>query len=189
MRTLTYYIATSIDGFIADGDGDFSFFPLDGDHIPALATMYPETFPVHARRAMEIEAPNSTFDTVIMGRHTYEPALNAGIGSPYPHLDQHVVSRRLSPDDTDDAITLVPDDPLAHVQELKRRDGLGIWLCGGGLLAASLIDEIDELIVKLNPVVLGDGRRLFAGDHPPLPFELTDRVGFTSGVTVLHFTR
>ncbi|MEO1056312.1 MAG: dihydrofolate reductase, partial [Actinomycetota bacterium] len=61
------------------------------------------------------------------------------------------------------------------VREMKSADGLGIWLCGGGVLAGHLIDEIDELIIKRQPMVLGDGHPMFAGSYQPTAFDLVDR--------------
>lgn len=187
MTELTYYVATTLDGFIADADGGVGFFPTEGDHIEALAREFPETFPAPFRASLGIEdAPNRHFDTVVMGRRTYEPALEAGLTSPYPQLDQHVVSRTLGSVD-DPAITLVEDDPLGHVRALKREDRLGIWLCGGGELAAALNDEIDELILKVNPLVIGEGTPLIARGVGPRGLTLVDATTHASGVTVQRY--
>ncbi len=97
MADLTYYIAVTLDGFIADPNGGFGVFPGEGDHFAALAGSFPETFPGHYRERLGIaDEPNRRFDTVVMGRRTDEPALAAGLTSPYPHLDQYVVSRTLT---------------------------------------------------------------------------------------------
>ncbi|WP_433061638.1 dihydrofolate reductase family protein [Dactylosporangium sp. CS-033363] len=80
-------------------------------------------------------------------------------------------------------------DSLALVRELKRQDGLGIWLCGGGRLAAALLPEIDELVVKQYPVVVGAGLPLFAGRYGPLPFALDDAETFASGAVILRYAR
>lgn len=189
MADLTYYIATTLDGFIAGPDGDVDFFPSDGDHLSALATAYPETFPVHYRDHLGIaDASNKRFDTVLMGRRTYQPALDAGLTSPYPHLDQYVVSRTLEAS-VDPDITVVDADPVDRIRALKAEDRQGIWLCGGSILADALIDEIDELILKVNPVVIGNGRPLFDRAHAPAPFTQTGTETFDSGVTVLRYRR
>jgi dihydrofolate reductase len=52
----------------------------------------------------------------------------------------------------DENIELVSDNPVAVVKELKKETGKDIWLCGGGALATTLFSEIDEMIVKLNPL-------------------------------------
>lgn len=189
MADLTYYIAVTLDGFITDPAGGFGFFPAEGDHLAALAAAFPETFPVHYRDQLGIaDAPNKRFDTVIMGRHTYQPALDAGLTSPYAHLDQFVVSRTLGAVD-DSAVTVVDRHPVACVRALKRDDRVGIWLCGGGVLAGELLDEIDELILKVNPVVIGSGRPLFARDFAARTFTHTGSETYASGVTVQHYHR
>ena len=94
MRRLTYYIASTIDGFIAGPDGEFDFFPFEGDVAAAILAEYPETIPIQAREALGLTGvANKHFDRVLMGRGTYEPALAIGITSPYPQLKQYVFSR------------------------------------------------------------------------------------------------
>lgn len=188
MADLTYLVATSLDGRIADHDGDPSALS-SGPHLQALADAWPDTFPTHVRAAFGIaDVPPRRFDTVIMGRRTYEPALAAGITAPYAHLDQHVVSTTLDAHH-DPAVTVVRDDPAAHVRALKAGDRLGVWLCGGGRLAAALLDEIDELVLKVNPVVLGSGTPLVAGRSVPRTFDLVGTATLPGGVVVQHLRR
>jgi len=178
MRKLTYYVATTLDGFIAAADGSFDFFPLEGDHIEAIFREYPDTLPGVGREMLGIDPPNTTFDTVLMGRATYE--VPGGGPSPYPHLRQFVVSSTLT--GTPDDVEVISDDVLGRVRELKAEDGLGIWLCGGGKLAAALLPEIDELILKVNPIVLGTGIPLFDGAFPAARFVLDGARVFETGV-------
>ena len=90
MRKLTYFIACTVDGFIAREDGSFDFFPMTGEHLPHIVVEYPETIPGHLRGALGVQGGNRHFDTVIMGRSTYEVGRAIGITSPYPHLRQFV---------------------------------------------------------------------------------------------------
>ena len=124
MRRLVYYVATSIDGFIAADDGDASVFPTDPATLTALFAEYPETCPTHVRAALGVDAPPRHFDTVVMGRTTHQPALDAGLTSAYPHLRQFVVTHRddLPEDPTVTAVT----DPVAVVRDLKGEDGLDV---------------------------------------------------------------
>lgn len=188
MRKLVYYVGTSLDGFIAGPGGQIDFYPIPHDFLAFMGTEYPETLPTHVRDHLNIDAPNRRFDTAVMGRGTYQPALDIGITSPYRHLRQYVVSRTIA-EITDPDVELVPNYPVDLVRRLKKEDGLDIWLCGGGKLAGALLPEIDELVVKLYPIVAGAGVRMIDGGFDPTPFTLTDRRFFEAGPAVLTYTR
>jgi dihydrofolate reductase len=188
LRKLVYYIAISIDGYIAGPGGEFDFYPVADDMAAYLNDRHPETIPTHIRAQIGLDAPNKRFDTVLMGRGTYQPALDIGITDLYAHLRQYVISSTL-PEITDPAVELVPGDPIGLVQRLKKEDGMDIWLCGGGKLAASLLPEIDELIVKCYPVVAGSGIPAFDGAFRPTPFTMTDTRTFGNGTVLLTYAR
>ncbi|MGS2616818.1 dihydrofolate reductase family protein [Micromonospora sp. LZ34] len=186
-RRLVYYVASSLDGYIAGPEGQYDSFLHEGDHMAALAAEFPETIPVHLREHFGlVGAPNGRFDTVVMGRGTYEPTLSVGTTSSYPHLRQYVVSRSLTIDDP--TVQVVAQDPIGLVRRLKREDGADIWLCGGGQLAGRLLGEIDTLIIKRHPIVAGAGIPLFAGKYHPTRFTLASTRQFDSGVTLLTCT-
>lgn len=189
MRSLTYYLAASADGYIAGPEGQFDFFGFDGDLAAWVVEEYPETLPVHAREALGIaDRDNRRFDTVVMGRRTYQPALEAGITSPYPHLRQIVFSTILAPSNT--GVEVTGTDPAARVRELKEDAGAGgIWLAGGGRLAAVLRSEIDELVIKRNPIVLGAGVPMVDGSFTPQPLNRTSSHAFDTGVVVEVYRR
>lgn len=188
MRKLTYFIATTLDGWISADDGSFGFFPFDAEYGQALAAEWGDAFPTAFHEAFGTTPPLSVFDTVVMGRGTFEPAIAAGLGNPYAHLDTYVYSSTLDPCDYPD-VTVVTADPVSHVQELKGADGGGIWLCGGGRLAASLAGEIDRLVVKLNPVTIGTGRPLFAGTFDLRTWHLDSVRTFELGVVLIEYSR
>jgi dihydrofolate reductase len=188
MRKLTYYVAATIDGFIAGPKGEFDFFPVEPDISAAMNAERPETVPTRFRAAAGVaDAPNRRFDTVLMGRGTYDPALEEGTTSPYAHLEQFVFSRTLA--QLDPAVPIVSTDPVAFVRELKARDGLDIWLCGGGRLAGALRPEIDELVVKRYPVAIGTGTPMFGGPFTATGFAVADSRTFESGAVVVTYTR
>ncbi|GAA4835613.1 dihydrofolate reductase family protein [Kitasatospora terrestris] len=195
MRTLTYYVATTLDGFIAGADGGDpsgpdGFFPVTPDYLEHIVTHYPETLPGPARAALGVTAPGTRFDTVVEGRRSYQIGLDAGVADAYPHLRHLVFSRTLT-ESPDPAVELVADDPVAKVRELKSEDGGGIWLVGGAELAGALYGEIDELVLKVSPVTVGAGIPLFAGKHgtDPRTFALADQVVLPGGAMFLTYTR
>jgi dihydrofolate reductase len=185
MRKLIYYVAVSIDGYIADPRGGFDAFLAEGDHSAVVFGEYGDALPAHVHAALGTTPPKTRFDTVIMGWRTLTPALDLGISSPYPHLRQIVASRQSR--DLDAAMMLT-NDPIATVRGLKQQEGLDVWLCGGGDLAGSLLPEIDHLVLKRNPVVFGSGIPIF-GDVPyePRAFALTRTRSFDSGVVIEEY--
>lgn len=186
MRELVYYVAVSIDGYIADPSGGYDAFLTDGDHSDVIFGEYADALPGRAHTALGIVPPRTRFDTVVMGWNTLTPALEVGISSPYPHLRQVVASRHDR--EHDPAITMT-DDPLSTVRALKRSAGLDLWLCGGGQLAGSLLPEIDRLVLKRHPLVLGDGIPLFGNTSTdPRRFDLGESRPFSSGVTIEEYS-
>ncbi|NQX27794.1 dihydrofolate reductase family protein [Microbacteriaceae bacterium VKM Ac-2854] len=186
MRELTYFVAISLDGRIAAPDGNFSAFPVMGDHIEWIFREYRDTLPGAGLEMLGLTADNSRFDTVLMGWNTYAAGLAHGVTDPYPHLEQFVFTRqqRTVPEQI-----RLRDDPLETVRRLKSQPGGGIWLCGGGALAADLVEELDHLVFKVNPIVLGDGIPVFGGGPTLHSFELTSSEAFDSGVVVNHYAR
>jgi dihydrofolate reductase len=188
MRELVYYVAVTLDGFIAHPDGSFDKFPWDAGYGADMAATFPETLPAHLRPAEHRSLENRWFDAVLMGRNTYEVGLKEGFSSPYPTLRQYVFSRSYH-ESPDPQVTLVSGDAAEAVQTLKQEDGKAIWLCGGSALASTLLMAglIDRLILKLNPVVFGAGIPLFAPVVTQVLTDLTDHKRYPSGHMVLHY--
>ncbi len=171
MRAMIYYVAASLDGFIAHPDGGFDSFPM-GDHVPAFFAALP------------------AFGAVVMGRRTYEVGLKQGVTSPYPMIPEQVVFSRTMTASPDPAVRLVADDAVGEVARLKAAEGGPVWLCGGAQLAGQLwrAGQIDEVWVKLNPVVLGAGIPLFEGAGvQSTALRLGQSRRFDSGVIELRY--
>lgn len=192
MRKLVYLVASTIDGFIADparADPSDTVFVLAGDHAEPLMREYPEMVPSHLRDALGLgETENRHFDTVVEGRTSYMGGVEQGVTNAYPHMRHYVFSRTHTQVPAPE-VNLVTSDPAAKIQELKWQDGKDIWLCGGGSLAAALRDEIDEIHLKLNPVVIGAGTPLFDGDFQIDRYTLESTRSFRSGVVLLRYVR
>ncbi|MDV3353070.1 dihydrofolate reductase family protein [Leptothoe sp. ISB3NOV94-8A] len=188
MRELTYYVACSLDGFIAHRDGSHDGFSQDSEYLTEVFTSFPETVPSHLRDVMGVHAENKWFDVVLMGRKTYEIGLQEGVLSPYSHLKQYLFSRSMHASPHTDVV-LVSEDIADTVRQLKQEEGKGIWLCGGGVLATALLSEklIDKLILKVNPFLMGDGIPLFSGVINQTALQLIDREIYNNGVLMLHY--
>ena len=169
MRKLIYIVATTVDGFIADVDHGVAAFLAEGDH------------------ATEYLAQIRTFDTVVMGRGTYEFGLQFGVTDPYPWAETIVFGRFDTPPDA--RVRFTSDDPTKIVAEQKLREGSPIYLCGGGKLARALFDAglVDELVVKQNPSLLGAGIPLTAGLSKATRLRLRSAKVHDVGVVVLRY--
>ncbi|MFE6734774.1 dihydrofolate reductase family protein [Microbacterium sp. NPDC057650] len=185
MRELTYYVAVSIDGFIAGPEGEFDFFLAEGDHRDAINERFNQTIPTQISEALGIPTDGELFDTVLMGWNTYAIGLPT-LSTPYSHLRQVVFTSR-TPEPVE-GVEFTDRDPVEMIRELKAEPGKGIWLCGGGALAAALADEIDRLVLKVNPVILGSGIPLF-GERGFAPRSLarTATTAFDSGVVLAEY--
>jgi len=189
MRKLVYYIGVSLDGYIAGPNAEVDFYPTSDEMANWINARYPETIPTHIRKLIGLDGEeNQAFDTLLIGRGTFEPALDIPTTSPYSHLRQYLISSTLEVDDPN--VTVVKEDPIGMVQRLKREESdKDIWLCGGGKLAGTLLSEIDELIIKSYPVIAGTGIAMVSGGFDPTGFVPTNRVSFDNGAQVSWFSR
>ncbi|GAB1420826.1 dihydrofolate reductase family protein [Anaerolineales bacterium] len=174
-RKLVYYVAMTVDHYIAHEDDTVDGFATDGHHIHDYITSLHE------------------YDTVLMGRRTYEWAYAFGVqpGQPVPtygHMMQYVFSRSM-PDYEHKQLRIIREDPAAFVRGLKAEEGGPIYLCGGGQLAASLLGQglVDELILKVNPVIFGCGIAVFGDLKRNFTLSLLDTKVYNNGVIFLHY--
>ena len=171
MRKLKYHIATTIDGFIAHENHTIDGFVPGGERVDDY---------LHSLR--------TDYDVVLMGRRTYEFGFQFGITNPYPWMKQYVFSGTMerSPDSN---VELVSENVVDFVRKLKDGTGKDIYLCGGANLATSLFREglIEEILLKLNPVVFGSGIPLFLGAIKQTDLELIDSKRYANGVVFLQY--
>ena len=173
MRQVVYDVAATLDGFISAEGGDISAFTNEGDHVDAYL------------------ARLQTYDTVLMGRRTYEFGYAYGLRPgqrAYPHMTHYVFSRSLVLPALSD-VEVVRDNWIDVIDRVRTAPGGDIYLCGGGVFASYLANHgrIDRLIVKLNPVLLGRGVPLFGALEGHVRLRLTDSTKYTSGVTLLDY--
>lgn len=171
MRKLKYHVATTLDGFIAHQDHTIGGFVGEGEHV----TDY-------------LNSLKNDYDAVLMGRRTYEFGFQFGVTNPYPWMKQYVLSRTMekSPDPN---VELVSENVIDLVKNLKNEDGKDIYLCGGGELATALLVEglIDEIVLKVNPVLFGTGVPMFSETIGQADLELISSKIYNNGVLLLQY--
>lgn len=173
MRNITYDVAASLDGFIAAPGDDISAFPIEGEH----ATAYQQRL--------------AGYDTVIMGRRTYEFGYAFGLKPgmrAYPHMRHFIFSESINLPPKSD-VEAVQQNWLQTIDALKAEPGPDIYLCGGGAFAGCLLAQgrIDRLIVKLAPIVLGSGIQLFGGISKQAKLEPVKIDKYNNGVVLLEY--
>jgi dihydrofolate reductase len=171
MRKVIYHVAASVDGFIGHTDSSVDGFLQTGEH----ANDY-------------LSALQNDYDVVLMGRKTYEFGLQFGVSNPYPWMKQYIFSSHLQQSPNAN-LELVNSDFVDLLESLKAESGKDLYLCGGGGLAATFLaaNLIDELIIKLNPVLFGTGIPLFRQTTQTVALNLLRTKVYSSGVVLLHY--
>jgi dihydrofolate reductase len=135
---LRYGVAMSLDGFIAGPNGDYDWIV----HDPAI----------------DFAAMFAQYDTLLMGRKTFDEANSRR--ALFSDLGQQwiVVSSTLKPEEHPD-VTILSSGVESAVAALKAMPGKDIWLFGGGVLFRSMLDAglVDTVEIGLMPVMLGSG--------------------------------
>ena len=176
MRNVCYHVAVSIDGFIARQDGSIAGFLEGGDHVD------------------DYMAALAEYDTVIMGRKTYEFGYSYGLTPgerAYENMEHWIFSKSINVPQKD-GVNIVRDDWLDRIDKLKSNAGPDIYLCGGSVFAGWLMSErrIDRLKLKVNPVAFGTGMPLFASSSlRAADFNLISTTPYKSGVILNEYAR
>jgi dihydrofolate reductase len=165
-------LTTSLDGFIAGPDGEIDWILPPPDDIPADY----------------LELMDSV-DTYVMGRGTYETTLSLGgltMVSPGESVYVFTSRRDLDPGEQ---VQFVHEPAEPFVADLKEQDGGVIWLFGGGRLATSLAAAglIDDYLIAIQPILLGEGIRLWHGGQGPRPLELVRARAWPGGLAELLY--
>ena len=157
---IVYYVAASLDGFIATSDGGIDWlkrFEGTGEDY-GYGDFY------------------ASVEAVLMGRKTYEQCLQFPEW-PYAGKPYWVFSRSNG------------NTPSGVVKEMQARGLRRAWLVGGGKLAAAFRAEglITEHRVSIVPVLLGSGIALFDGPAPAGTLRLLGTKTYDSGIVQLRY--
>jgi dihydrofolate reductase len=177
-RKIIVMIATSADGFIARKDGGVDW--LDRPRPKGEDYGMGEFF--------------NSIDTVIYGRKTYDMAVKfveEGIEIPDAGraIRNYVFSRRRKPKKVLQGFEFVNEPIKKFAASLRAEKGKNIWMMGGGGIIASFLDEgeIDEFIISVIPIFIGEGIPLIAPRHRTVPLKLLSTKKYSDGVVRLHY--
>lgn len=174
-RKVILYISMSLDGFIATEDDDLSWLSVvekDGEDYG-------------------YNSFNETVDTYLVGRITYEKILKL-TGGVFPQAKKHkcyIITRQER--ESEEGVTFYNGSIETLIGELKSVKGKNIYCDGGGQIVKLLMEKnlIDEYIVSVIPVILGQGKRLFLGDSPFIKLKALPPKSYETGLIQLHYQK
>jgi len=163
MRKVQYGVAVSLDGYIAGPNGEADSIRID-----------PE---------IDFSAIWAQFDTLLMGRRTYEAAIKMLGRAAFTGKAVFVLSRHLEPEGHP-GVTILSKLTRPWIRFLKRQDGKDIWLMGGGEVFRHLLDlsEVDSISVTIIPILLGNGTPLMPSPYDPTLLTLSTHRVYKSGI-------
>lgn len=170
-RKVILYIAASLDGYIAKPNDDLSF--LNAVQRVGEDYGYQEFM--------------RSVDTVILGRKTYDWVMTQVDIFPHAELQTFVITS--SKRENSGKTIFYNGDIPELITHLKKSEGLNIFIDGGAAVVNTLLNHnlIDECIISIIPVLLGDGIRLFNNGRPEQVLELLSSKQFASGLVQLHY--
>ncbi len=172
-RKAILYIATSIDGYIAKPNDDLSFL--------SMVEKQGEDYGYHDFLA--------SIDTVVMGRKTYDWIM-AHVPE-YVHADKETYIITRTERETAGNVNFYTGTLKGLIDALKSRTGQNIFIDGGAEIVNELLKDelIDEFIISVIPVLLGDGVRLFKDGRPEQRLQLVNAKSYETGLVQLHYER
>lgn len=172
-RNVILYIAMSLDGYIAKPNNDLSF----------LSTVQ--------KAGEDYGYANfiSTIDTVILGRKTYDWVMQE-VGE-FPHADKMAFILTKTARPNIGKTVFYTGDLSALVKKLKNVNGKNIFCDGGAEIVNELLknDLLDEMIIAVIPILVGNGTKLFNDGRPELQLKLVSAKSYDTGLTQLHYKR
>jgi dihydrofolate reductase len=174
-RKLILFISMSLDGFLATKDDDLSWLSIVQ----------------HEGEDYGYESFNNTADTYIVGRATYDIVVKL-TGGTFPPAEKHtcyVITRKNR--ESENGVIFYSGDIEELIAKLKSEEGKNIYCDGGGQIVNLLMQNnlIDEYVISIIPIILGDGKRLFIGETPKIELKALPSRQYDSGLVKLHYVK
>jgi dihydrofolate reductase len=169
MRPVRYNVAASLDGYIAGPHGEYDWIPNDP--------------------SVDFAALFAKVDTVLLGRRSFEVALNSPETFWAPGTRVYVASRTLTPEQFPN-VTILREEVGHAVAALRAEPGDGeIWCFGGGDLFRTLLAarQVDTVEITFVPILLGGGVPLVQPGAPRTALKLTSTQTYPSGMVTLTY--
>ena len=175
MRKISLFIAISLDGYIAKPNNDLSFLKIvekEGEDYGYAKFI-------------------SAIEILIVGRKTYDYVLKEIGSSHYDNGERDIYVITRTPKPNKGRVTFYTGDIAELVKKLKSENGKDIYCDGGAEVINELLklDLIDEYIISIIPILLGNGTRLFKDGRPEQLLELISSKSFDTGLMQLHYKR
>lgn len=166
MRKVFLNLAVTLDGFIEGPNGEYDWCLTDQDY--GMADFLQRT------------------DAIFFGRKSYE-LLEKLEPDAYPAHKKYVFSTTLTAEPA--GYTIINDNYVSKVCALKEQPGKDIWLWGGASLASAFLNEdlVDELMLSVHPILLGEGKALFSSLKERKHWRLLGAKTFSSGLVQLFY--
>jgi len=170
-RKLIVYIAMSVDGYIADCNDELSFLSIvekEGEDYGYSKFV-------------------NTIDTVIIGRKTFDKIVSLGYPNPHPDKNVYIITR--SPKSSFSNYQFYTGSLTNLVNTLKQETGNHIYCDGGAEIVNELLKHnlVDEIILSVIPILLGNGISLFKKEQTSNQLELLSSKSFEKGLVQLHY--
>ncbi|MEC5181658.1 dihydrofolate reductase family protein [Arthrobacter sp. CG_A4] len=176
MSSIQYFVASSLDGFIATADDNLDWL-LQFDGFVGGKESY--------------DAFMADVGAIVMGGETYAWLMEHEPGKwPYPSTPCWVFTHHELPAPKGSDVTFVRGPVGEFAQDLRdNAAGRNVWIVGGGVLAAQFADAglLDELIISIIPVVLGSGKAVLPLARPTAPLELISSHTMGRGILELRY--
>lgn len=165
------YISCTLDGYLAGPNNDLSF--LEKVQVEGEDYGY-STFV-------------DTIDSVIVGRKTYQWVIDQGFEYPHADKDTYIITRHAR--ESEDKRHFYSGSLAELVSDLKKRGGKNIYCDGGAEIVNLMLEQnlIDEIILSVVPVILGEGLHLFKNGITKSELSLLKTQTFTSGLVQLFY--